>query len=360
MSKDVEEESQDEEIEDAKKVSLEKSEGDLGVVEVDDLYQFVAGLVRRLGDEPEFQSTRGRTIDQPFAVREDTIEELDDYVRSQLTGLDIPGNEVIDFKSEVGYENLSEASYTDLNELFMKAGDEPQAPSRLLLVWEVLLPNLSAARIVILFDTKKSEGGLKRSELLMDPGPNSDLRYKVAGEDENRDWVEQTAKYLDSKLEGLGLNHYHYKPLKIFRSNAFVNSISWAIGWIGFIISIGFLDRLYEQSNNISENTVRTRILETGGIENKFDIFARYTFREDNLIVEPLFTLGGGIILAITLIAAGRLLLPKLAPRSGMLIGSQQSIWKKYDNLVKFAVSTVIFGSLISWIIFKFLNILFL
>lgn len=341
--------------------TLEEMEENVGIVEVDDLHRFIAGIVHRIGFEEKFQSTRGRTIDQPFAVYEDDIRELDDFARSRLNELDIPSDEVIEFKAEVGYEDLSEATYTNLNDLFMRAGDENQAPSHLLLRWKVLLPNLLAAKISISFDAKKSENKLKKSELLMDPGPNSEIKFRVAGEEDSRDWVERTGDYLESKLTSTTLDNYYYKPLKIFRSNTASLYISWGIAWIGFIVAIRILSEIFEQSNRPSETEIRNRILDAPTISEKFDIFVMHTFREDsNPIIQPIFELGGAFVVLLLLLAAGRHLLPKLAPRSGILIGSYESIWKRYDNLVRLIIFTGLFGSLIAWIVGTLLDILLL
>lgn len=339
---------------------LAEMEEDVGLVEVDELHKFIASIVHRIGFEKKFQSTRGKTIDQPFAVHESKIRELDDFARSRLNELDIPSDDVIEFKAEVGYEDLSEAVYTNLDDLFMRAGDEDQAPSHLLLVWKVLLPNLLAAKITIVFDAKKSENKLKKSELLMDPGPNSEIKFRVAGEEESRDWVERTGEYLDSKLKDTTLSQYYYKPLKIFRSNTVSHSVSWGIGWIGFIISIGLLGDLFENANNTSESEIRNQILSADDMTEKFNIYSGYIFREDSPIIEPLFELGGSIVVFLTLLAATRHLLPKLAPRSGILIGSHESIWKQYDNLVRLVIFVGVFGSLITWVVVTLLDILLL
>lgn len=337
---------------------IDETETDVGIINTEELHDFVVNIVRKVGFEEKFQTSKGNTFDQPFSVDKDKIKELDAFARSRLKDIANVEEKDIEFKCEVGFENLSEATYTDLDELFIR-GDEGHVPDYLYLRWAVLLPDLSPAKIQVVFDTKKAENKKKTSELLMDPGPNSEIKYEIAGRENSRDWVERTGKLIEPKIESTFLMDYYYKVLKIFRSNSFVVAITWALGWLSFIVSIGVFDRLYESSKYGSKSEYRTRILESQNAEEKIDILTRYLLREENLIFEPIFEVGVPILLAITITIVGRMLFPKLAPRSGILIGSYESIWRRYDNQVKFLIVIGIFGSLITYIITTLIDLLF-
>jgi hypothetical protein len=118
------------------------------------------------------------------------------------------------------------------------------------------------------------------------------------------------------------------------------------------------LGELFERTNEVPESEVRNRILAANDINDKFDIFVRHALGEDSLILEPLFVLGGSAVIFLTIVTAGRHLLPKLAPKSGILIGSYESVWRRYDNLVRFIIFVGVFGSILTWIVGTLLELL--
>ena len=75
--------------------------------------------------------------------------------------------------------------------------------------------------------------------------------------------------------------------------------------------------------------------------------------------MEPLMVLGSSMFIFIVSLIAGFHLLPKLVPRSGILVGLEKQRYLAYENVFKFTVFTLFFGGLGVTIILEILKRIF-
>lgn len=224
-----------------------------------------------------------------------------------------------------------------------------------------MLEDLRLARIYIRFSTRKDEEELPGPSQLFLTVPVSRINYNVGGTE--RDWVEQTGREIETKLKSLSLG-YLYKPLEIFRVNFVVRFLSWGTGLLSQIISLSILADLYGQENEPTEEEIRRNITSQTSIGEKFDTYTWYLFgggeeQAGNVILEPLFELGGSLLIFLFVVIIGYQFFPRLVPKSGILIGAYETRWRKYNNLIRLIVFTGIFGGFISYLITIILTSLF-
>ena len=281
-----------------------------------------------------------------FTVDIDKIREIESFAIKNLEGLSHFPNQVF-FDGKVSYKNLSSANYESLDELIDYSSKKESIVTDLVLNWKVFLKDipLQQAYITINFDTgaEKDIGSLNILHFNV-----ARIDYYVGGYERN--WIITVAHDVNIILQGTRLSNL-FKPLMIFRNSEVVQTVAYCLGILVYLLSYSYLNYLITRgSNTITSNN----IVDAPDIITKFNLYIKYSFSQHS-IIEPVMSLGISLALMYIIIGLGYKYLPKLVPRSGILLSDDD---KKKDadhsNIVKFIVFGIIFAIFIG----VFINIL--
>lgn len=314
----------------------------------------ISQAIRRFAFGEQSSVEKRKTLDQTFVLTEQVINDIENIVKDRFSMLEIVGGggENISFKGELSYDDYGSESFTDIDDLIENANRRGGTPVSLDLTWRVLHGNMKVSEVNISFDTSKGVSQGSQVFSLLPTTPNSVINVRIAGE--HRDWVEQSADDLIPKLENTKLGPL-YKPLNLFRESIIVRISSLAFGWMGYFITFEYLTRTIGESNNAISID---QIIQTNNINEKLNLYIRYQNQEGPLLEVPLLLGTSFLVLGIIYFGSMRYL-PKLSPKSGILVGVYESRWKGYDNLVRLVVFTGIYGGTISFIIITILQFIF-
>jgi len=320
------------------------------VVSAQDVISGIIGLVHRIGFEDKSSVCKAGKRSFAFVLTESAINKISQYANERLRMLESLPKESITFVGEVAYSDSTSDRFPSLEELLKHAGDK-KSPMYLRLQWKCLLakPPLMMASVCVEFYTDKR---METESLDLFSFPTAHMDYAIAGVD--RDWVEGTTACIVPILDSIRVKGL-YKPLLIFRNSTIVQVTGWMIALLTAVMTIQVLLRRFQGESNAE--TLR-KILEDSTIKDKFDTYARYLFSETSL-VEPLIIAGAGLLLVMVTLVLSYRLLPKLVPRSGILIGLETQRFQEYQNVFKFIIFTILFGGLGVALLIELIKFLF-
>ncbi|MFC1539736.1 hypothetical protein ACFL6H_09955 [Candidatus Latescibacterota bacterium] len=303
----------------------------------DQVISGIIDLVHRVGFEDKSSVRKAKTLPFAFVLHQEAIDKIEQYVTSRLELLETIPAKTLTFEGKVGYADMTSLAFPSLQELLQHAGDR-KSPTDLTLRWGTLLavPPLMMAFVTVKFHTnirKETE----TLELLH--FPIAHIEYEVGGV--TNDWVECTTADIEPIFDSIRLKGI-YKPLLIFRNRAIVHVLSWSLAFLVEIATIESIGRLFRHE---SKTNILQEILGTNDILLKFDRYMQYIMSERSFF-EPIIVIGSGILLLLVTAIAGFHLLPKLVPRSGILIGLEKSRFQVYENTFKYIIFTLLFGGL--------------
>ena len=320
------------------------------LVDSSEVVSGIIGLVHQIFYQGPSDVCKAGTIPAAFVLRPSHIENLQHIVDIRLAPLPALHDKEIVFAGTVGYADLTTDKFDSLDELRNFAGIR-KSPTDLTLRWRVLLrePFMKIASIEVTFhtDARKDIDALNLLDF-----PLASIEYEIAGMD--RDWVDATAEDVMSVLKSTRLRGI-YRPLLIFRNRMVVHVFSWSLALIVEIAAISSIGRALAQHTRLD---YKTRILDAAGIEGKFDEFVQYMF-SNSPISHTVLSLGSALVLMFAVLVLGFWALPKLVPRSGVLIGLERTRWQQYENVFRFVIFTLGIGGIGVAIIVKILEAIF-
>ena len=110
--------------------------------------------------------------------------------------------------------------------------------------------------------------------------------------------------------------------------------------------------------NSSNRSITPDQMIQAQEINEKFNLFIRYSTQESPLFESVLLLGAGFVALGIVYFSCMRLL-PKLSPKSGILIGTYEGKYRGYENAVRLVVFAGVYGSILAFIVENVLRLMF-
>jgi hypothetical protein len=320
------------------------------LIPAEEVVSGIIDLVYNIGFQEKSNIRKARTLWQAFVLYPEHIEKIESIVNEKFESLQSIPKDSLSFHGIVGYSDMTTEAFPSLKELMDHAGHR-KTPIDFTMSWKALLiePPLKIAYIQIDFHTDKKKD-IDSFEFL--DFPLAHIEYEIGGV--NRAWVEDFAQDIEPILDAIKMKGI-YKPLLVFRSKTFVYITAWALAALAEISVISFISQLYSKKSN---SEYLQSIVNSSNITDKINELSKY-FLSDKPIMVTLIPIAAGILILLIVVAGGYHLLPKLVPRSGVLIGLEKTRFQVYQNAFKFLVFTIGFGGIGVAIIIEIIKAIF-
>jgi len=292
---------------------------------------------------------RARRFTFPFEADESFIRKIQQEIVEHID------SDKIVFEAKVAFDDLSSVVYDSFDDFLRKAANQ-RDPERAILSWSTFSINgqcASAKSVEIKFITEK--------KLVNEDSSPGDIHHSViclTVMGSNASWVDSTFNNVEpfvkeTKIAGM------YRPLWIFRSKFYVQITSWIIAMSSWAISFNLIGRILFSKEDSNKNQLDI-ILESVDLNNKIDTLSTAILKIEN---SPwwdsiVYLLGSFFVMAVMYII-GLCLLPKLSPRSCIVIGLNTVRFKRYINTFKFVIFNLMVLGLISPLIIALISRLF-
>ena len=322
--------------------------------EADEQTRRIVKLLHRLAANDIGRYEQSQTLEFPFFCREDDLEKINLQICELLE--QVQANVETEFISNTRFQDLSELRIDSFDAFLEKAGNN-RDPESIRMQWSKFSIDSNAEPIsgivIVSFITEKLLNTQSKFE-----NNRASVKIEVSGSDSK--WVSSTLDtiipYIDStKLGGI------YKPLWIFRSKIFIETITYILGLLGFILGYTFSNRLFVKQELLRKKDMLDKIINEVDIAKKINLFAERVLSIDNFGLWNYFLsmICGGVIMALIYLL-GNNVFSRLTPNSCIAIGLAAKRSENYMNVFKFVIFGVIITGIVIPILMKALSMLFL
>jgi hypothetical protein len=275
---------------------------------------------------------------RPFYVDEELFRIFDRRIQENMAGvvnLDTLVRHII-----VSYTDLSDETYSSLDEFFQLATEEHDAES-VYITWAAvgLVTNEYHEVTLELVTEKPLETGGFRA-----PNPEAaGITITVLGA--TRNWVRSTFDRLSSVVKNTRLSVL-FRPLERLRDSLYTEIGGYLLGAMAWYVTFQWTTSSFNGPSNVRQ---MHKVLEFHTLAGQFDQYIRefYSTSSSPFIIGFITFLLPWFALFIFQLL-GRKYLPYLVPRSAINVGLSGRRYREYTNLFKFVIFTVIVGIVLS------------
>lgn len=266
-----------------------------------------------------------------FVIEESIINKLDNEVRLRMKSLKFIDE--VESNISVGYSDLSVEEYDNLDKALSTAGNRNDDPERLTLTWVATMIEPLGSRVAVsaTFVTEK-----RLESQLFSENNEAFMTLDINGP--SNDWCRQTFDKLDPYFQRIRISGL-YRPLLVFKNHYIVRVIGITAAILSQSIAYSLLSRYF----NSSHDTINaSTILSQSSLESKFNSYIEYVFQDNTELGQTVFLLVVSLLIFITILTATEAILPRLVPRSSIVIGLVGFSFRNYQNVFRFIVFDIL------------------
>jgi len=324
-----------------KMIKKEETKLPLGSISDDTFFSFLDFIkIWDSNQRPKYQKKKSFFV--VFDVDEEILNRLNEVILTRINKLNVYAS--VNFDISVRYSDLTIENYDSLNEFYTE-GSDYGVPESVNLTWECRLiePLGSKIECQVKFMTEQ--------RLQIDDVDDELANYRsyilISIEGDDKQWINEVFTASHCIIEKVKIGGI-YKPFLLFRSSFVVNIFSVAVLVLSQAVIINWLSRFMARDRR-EEIVSIIQSLQT--IEEKFDRYIEFIYSNNIPLLNSIMPLATGFAISFVLYALSLKLVPKLVPKSCIVIG----LSKRQIHMYKATYKYIVFSLIISTFLIPFM-----